>query len=139
MLIESFLDYLRLERNYSERTIVSYRTDLREFGGFLENTEAELDWKKVHADHVRNWMVSLMEGGKAATSVNRKLSSLRSFYRFLLWKKLVAVNPMLKIVGPKKKKPLPFIVGTCGLKKVVLWGKSRLWLVWLVTKRVRLS
>ena len=110
MLIESFLDYLRLERNYSERTIVSYRTDLREFGGFLENTEAELDWKKVHADHVRNWMVSLMEGGKAATSVNRKLSSLRSFYRFLLRKKVVAVNPMLKIVGPKKKKPLPFFV-----------------------------
>ena len=110
MLIESFLDYLRLERNYSERTIVSYRTDLREFGGFLENTEAELDWKKVHADHVRNWMVSLMEDGKAATSVNRKLSSLRSFYRFLLRKKLVAVNPMLKIVGPKKKKPLPFFV-----------------------------
>ena len=110
MLIESFLDYLRLERNYSERTIVSYRTDLREFGGFLENTEAELDWEKVHADHVRNWMVSLMEGGKAATSVNRKLSSLRSFYRFLLRKKLVAVNPMLKIVGPKKKKPLPFFV-----------------------------
>ena len=110
MLIESFLDYLRLERNYSERTIVSYRTDLREFEGFLKGTEAELDWKKVHADHVRNWMVCLMEDGKASTSVNRKLSSLRSFYRFLLRKKEITVNPMLKIVGPKKKKPLPFFV-----------------------------
>jgi integrase/recombinase XerC len=55
-------------------------------------------------------MVRLMEDGRASTSVNRKLSSLRSFYRFLLRKKEVAVNPMLKVVGPKKKKPLPFFV-----------------------------
>ena len=110
MLIESFLDYLRLERNYSERTIVSYQTDLREFEGYLKKTESELDWKTVHADHVRNWMVRLMEDGRASTSVNRKLSSLRSFYRFLLRKKEVTVNPMLKVVGPKKKKPLPFFV-----------------------------
>ena len=78
MLIESFLDYLHLERNYSERTIFSYQTDLREFEGYLKETEAELDWKKVHADHVRNWMVHLMESGRASTSVNRKLSSLHS-------------------------------------------------------------
>ena len=110
MLIDSFLEYLRLERNYSERTIVSYQTDLREFEGYLKETEAELDWEKVHADHIRNWMVYLMENGRASTSVNRKLSSLRSFYRFLLRKKEVTVNPMLKVVGPKKKRPLPFFV-----------------------------
>ena len=110
MLIESFLDYLRLERNYSERTIVSYQTDLKEFEGFLKEAETELDWKKVHADLVRRWMIHLMDNGRAATSVNRKLSSLRSFYRFLLRKKEVTVNPMLKVVGPKKKKPLPFFV-----------------------------
>ena len=110
MLIESFLDYLRLERNYSERTIVSYQTDLKEFEGFLKETETELDWKKVHADLVRNWMIHLMDNGGAATSVNRKLSSLRSFYRFLLRKKEITVNPMLKVVGPKKKKPLPYFV-----------------------------
>jgi integrase/recombinase XerC len=110
MLVESFLSYLRLERNYSERTIVSYQTDLREFEGYLKKTESELDWKTVHADHVRNWMVRLMEDGRASTSVNRKLSSLRSFYRFLLRRKEITVNPMLKVVGPKKKKPLPFFV-----------------------------
>jgi len=110
MLIEAFLDYLRLERNYSERTIVSYGTDLREFEGYLEETEAELDFTKVHADHVRNWISGLMDKGRTATSVNRKLSSLRSFYRFLLKKELVVVNPMLKIVGPKKEKPLPSFV-----------------------------
>ena len=109
MLIESFLDYLHLERNYSEKTIFSYRTDLREFEGYLKETEAELDWKKVHADHVRNWMVHLIENGRASTSVNRKLSSLRSFYRFLLRKKEITVNPMLKVIGPKKKKTVAIL------------------------------
>ena len=110
MLINAFLDYLRLERNYSEKTIVSYRTDLLEFEEYLKKVDAELDFAKVDADVVRNWMVSLMDDGRAATSVNRKLSSLRSFYRFLLKKKVVLVDPMLKVVGPKKKKPLPSFV-----------------------------
>ena len=110
MLIKSFLDYLRLERNYSEKTLVSYETDLREFEDYLEETEAELVLAKVHSDVVRNWIVSLMDKGRAATSVNRKLSSLRSFYHFLLRRKWITVNPMLKIVGPKKKKPLPSFV-----------------------------
>ena len=110
MLIKSFLDYLRLERNYSEKTLVSYETDLREFEDYLEETEAELELTKVHTDVVRNWIVSLMDKGRAATSVNRKLSSLRSFYHFLLRRKRITVNPMLKIVGPKKKKPLPYFV-----------------------------
>ena len=110
MLKEAFLDYLRLERNYSERTIVSYGADLREFEGYLEKTEAELDFTKVHADVVRNWISELMDEGRTATSVNRKLSSLRSFYRFLLRRKEITVNPMLKIVGLKKKKPLPSFV-----------------------------
>lgn len=110
MLIDEFLDYLRLERNYSERTIVSYRTDLREFEEYLEQTEAGLELTKVHTDNVRNWISQLMDDGRKATSVNRKLSSLRSFYRFLLRKKKITVDPMLKIVGPKKKKPLPSFV-----------------------------
>jgi len=110
MLITDFLDYLRLERNYSERTIVAYRADLEEFEEYLKETDAELDFKRVHSDNVRNWMVGLMDKGRSETSVNRKLSSLRSFYRFLLMKKEVAVNPMRKVVGPKRKKPLPFFV-----------------------------
>ena len=110
MLIKAFLEYLLLERNYSVRTISSYGADLREFEDYLKKTDAELDFTKVHADHVRGWIASLMDNGKAATYVNRKLSSLRSFYRFLLRRKEVTVNPMVKIVGPKKKKPLPSFV-----------------------------
>ena len=110
MLIKDFLNYLRLERNYSERTIVAYEADLREFEKYFKKTDAELNFRSVHSDNVRNWMVSLMDEGRTETSVNRKLSSLRSFYRFLLRRKEITVNPMLKVVGPKKKKPLPSFV-----------------------------
>ena len=108
MLIDSFLKYLRFERNYSEKTIISYGIDLREFERYLkEEVDAELDLTTVHADNVRNWIVRLMDNGCVVASVNRKLSSLRSFYRFLLRKKAISVNPLLKISGLKKKKTLP--------------------------------
>ena len=108
MLIEDFLKYLRLERNYSENTVVAYKTDLREFEGFFRSVEEGLDFTTVDADLVRSWVVNLMdEEGAKATSVNRKLSSLRSFYRFLLRMKVVKADPMLRVVGPKKSKPLP--------------------------------
>ena len=107
MLIDSFLKYLCFERNYSEKTIISYGIDLREFERYLKEVDAELDFTKVHADNVRNWIVHLMDNGCVTASVNRKLSSLRSFYRFLLRKKVISVNPLLKISGLKKKKTLP--------------------------------
>ena len=110
MWIDSFLEYLRLERNYSEKTVVSYGIDLREFEGYFKKADAEIDFTTVDADVVRNWVIHLMDEGRAATSVNRKLSTLRSFYRFLLKKKAMTVNPMTKVVGPKKKKPLPSFV-----------------------------
>ena len=110
MLIEPFLDYLRLEKNCSEKTIVSYGTDLTKFEEFFKSVDEEIDFTTVDADVIRLWVVSLMDGGYTSTSVNRKLSSLRSFYRYLLRKKIVAVDPTFKVVGPKKKKPLPVFV-----------------------------
>lgn len=110
MWIDSFLEYLRLERNYSEKTVVSYGIDLQEFEGYFKKADAEIDFTTVDADVVRNWVMHLMDEGRAATSVNRKLSTLRSFYRFLLKKKVMTVNPMTKVVGPKKKKTLPSFV-----------------------------
>ena len=109
MMIKSFLEYLRFERNYSDKTIVSYGTDLKQFEDFFKKeVENELDFVKVDADIVRAWMAYLMDEEKlTATSVNRKLSSLRAFYRFLLKKRLVVVNPLLRVVAPKKKKSLP--------------------------------
>jgi len=108
MMINSFLNYLRDERNYSEKTIVSYRVDLFQFEDFFKKESEEIGFTTVHADVVRKWVVYLMEKQHCKpTSVNRKLSSLRSFYHFLLRKKHITVNPMLKVVGPKNNKPLP--------------------------------
>ena len=104
---DSFLKYLLFERNYSEKTIISYGTDLDEFEEYFKGVDEELDFTKVDADLIRGWVLSLMEEGCAETTVNRKLSSLRSFYRYLLRQKAVAVDPAAKVVGPKKKKPLP--------------------------------
>ncbi len=108
MLIRAFLNYLRLERNYSNCTVVAYETDLQEFERYFGSIEEGLDFTTVDSDIVRSWVVYLMdEEGMKPTTVNRKLSSLRSFYRFLLRKKEIKVNPMLRVVGPKKNKPLP--------------------------------
>ena len=109
--VKPFLEYLLYELNRSEKTIVAYGTDLKDFERYLKETDALLDLTKASADNVRNWMVRLMgDNRNSAASVNRKLSSLRSYYRFLLRKGVVKVNPMLKVVGPKKKKPLPSFV-----------------------------
>ena len=107
MMTDSFLDYLRFERNYSEKTIVSYGIDLTKFEEYFKGRDENIDFTTVDADLVRGWIMNLMEAGYTSTSVNRKLSSLRSFYRFLLKKGVVRVDPMLKIIGPKNKKPLP--------------------------------
>lgn len=107
MLIDSFLDYLRYERNYSEKTIVSYGIDLVKFEEFFKGVDEGADFTSVDADLIRAWVIKLMESGYTSTSVNRKLSSLRSFFRFLLRKEVVEVDPMTKVVGPKNKKPLP--------------------------------
>ena len=106
MMIEAFLDYLRFERNYSEHTVVAYETDLRQFGDFLKSVGEELDYTNVDSGLIRSWVVNLMNSSKS-TSVNRKLSSLRSFYRFLMKRGKTTVNPLAKITGPKNSKPLP--------------------------------
>ena len=106
-MTDSFLDYLRFERNYSEKTIVSYGIDLIKFEEYIRGKDENVDFTTVDADLVRGWVMNLIEDGYTSASVNRKLSSLRSFYRFLLKKGVIGEDPMLKIIGPKNKKPLP--------------------------------
>ncbi|MDN0072407.1 tyrosine-type recombinase/integrase [Bacteroides caecigallinarum] len=110
MTVESFLHYLRYERNYSEKTIVSYGIDLKEFQGYLNGLDSELKLENVDSDVVRGWVVKLMESGMSGASVNRKLSALRTFYKYLLKKKMITVDPMSIVKGPKRKKPLPTFV-----------------------------
>ena len=107
MLTDSFLDYLRYERNYSEKTVLAYGEDISQLREFAQEEIGDFNPAEVTPELIREWIVSLMDKGYASTSVNRKLSSLRSFYKFLLKKKVVSVDPLRKITGPKNKKPLP--------------------------------
>ena len=104
---DTFLDYLRYERGYSEETVKSYRNDLAEFERFCMERDGSFVATATDAETVREWMVVLMEDGYASSSVNRKLSCLRSFYRFLLKRGDVQADPLRKVSGPKRKKPLP--------------------------------
>lgn len=105
--IDSFLEHLAYERNYSEQTVAAYRSDLCQFWEFLESESLDLKPEEVTAEPIRDWIVALMDKGYTATSVNRKLSSLRAFYRFLMLTGAVEADPLRKVMGPKKRKPLP--------------------------------
>ena len=107
MLIKSFLDYLRYERNYSEKTVLAYSEDIKQLQEFAQEEYGRFNPLEVEAELIREWIVSLMDRGYTSTSVNRKLSSLRSFYKYLLRQGEVTKDPLCKITGPKNKKPLP--------------------------------
>ena len=107
MWIQRFIDYLKYERNYSQRTTEAYEADLKAFERYYETLDSELSWNTIDEDIVRQWMVQMMEAGNSATSVNRRLSALRSFYRFLLRGRLVEHDPVHSLTGPKKQRTLP--------------------------------
>ena len=107
MMINEFLNYLKFERNRSDLTIKNYGEDLRAFKEFYGNLEGCHSWKSVDSDVIRDWMESMMDKGNSATSINRRLSALRSFYRFALARKLVDKDPVHGVTGPKKGRPLP--------------------------------
>lgn len=110
MLLEAFLDYLRLERNVSPRTLKAYRDDLIAFESFFEALEGDLTWQTVDTDVAREWVVSMMEKGNKAASIQRRLSALRSCYRFLYKRGLVEHDPVHSLTAPKKERTLPAFV-----------------------------
>ena len=88
-------------------TVINYRKDLIEFERFYKQLDCQLSWESVDSDVVRNWMEFMMDRGNSASSVNRRLSALRSFYRFALRRKFVDRDPVHGLQGPKIQKPLP--------------------------------
>lgn len=108
--IEDFIDYLRYERNCSNRTAEHYQADLEAFKRFCEATDSTLRWAEMPPDVIRQWVVEMMDKGNVATSVRRRLSALRSFYKFLLRRGLVTKDPVHNMPGPKTEKRLPSYV-----------------------------
>ena len=107
MMIDQFLDYLRYERNASPQTVQTYEESLRAFDSYLTFRDNGLSIDSVDSDLIRDWMESLMDKGNSASTINKNLSALRSFYRFALKRGLVKKDPAHAVTGPKKSKPLP--------------------------------
>ena len=108
--VAAFRDYLSLEKNYSKHTVQAYLDDVRFFSEFLKKAFDDDSLLEVNYSQVRSWIVLLVDSGISNTSVNRKISSLKSFYKFLLKTKQVKVSPLLKHKALKtpKKIQIPF-------------------------------
>ena len=107
MMINQFLDYLRYERNASPQTVQTYEESLRAFESYLTFRDNGLSIDSVDTDLIRDWMESSMDKGNSASTINKNLSALRSFFRFALKRGLVKKDPAHAVTGPKKSKPLP--------------------------------
>jgi len=120
MYIDEFLKYLRYERNYSDHTVQAYAKDLMQFEEYAkEHQEGIFKPVLVDADIVRNWIVYLLEDHIQASSVNRKLSSLKSFFKYLMKQGVVSANPLRLVNGPKAKKALPYFVKESDMEQLL--------------------
>lgn len=94
MVRERFFDYLQYEKRYSSHTVVAYRNDINQFSTYLQETYEVNEVTEVTHQMVRSWLASLIENGFSARSTNRKLSSLKTFYKYLLRNNLIKSNPV---------------------------------------------
>ena len=106
-MIQRFLDYIAIEKRYSPRTVKEYGDDLKAWCAFLGWEIEDFDPKEVDAGDVKAWMLDMLERGQSPRSVKRRLSAVKSLYRFLLGLGLVKVNITRKVIVPKVDKPLP--------------------------------
>ena len=119
MWIRNFIDYLRYERNLSERTVSEYQADLEAFKRFYVALDENYDWQSVDGSVVREWMLRMMEDGQRASSVSRRLSALRTFYKFLLQRGLTDYDPVHSVSSPKKERALPTYLREAELNRLL--------------------
>lgn len=109
-LIKTFTEYLTFQKRYSPHTIVSYENDLCGFFDFIELQFGGTKIEEINASFVRSWLAKMKESGMESKSLNRKISSLKSFFKYQLKQGIVVTSPMVTIVSPKVKKRLPQFV-----------------------------
>jgi integrase/recombinase XerC len=109
-VIQPFIDYLKFEKRYSAHTVRAYQDDLEAFWAFLGVEFGEMGVKDITPAVVRTWLAAMKDEGMSSRTVNRKISSLRSFYKFQLREGAVEQSPMTAIIAPKAGKRLPVFV-----------------------------
>lgn len=118
MLTGKFIDYIRYEKRYSPHTIQAYQRDLQQFSSYLDEQYGLSGVEKAEAAHIRSWMVKLMEDGLSSRSVIRKLSTLKSFYKYLVRNGLSDHNPSLVISSPKTPRRNPEFIDESNMEKL---------------------
>jgi integrase/recombinase XerC len=116
--ISSFCDYLLHQKRYSSHTVTAYKKDLSQFKQFLEIAFEIDNLLEVNASITRSWIVHLIETDISTRTINRKISSLKSFYKYLLKKKEIDKNPILEVITPKVKKRLPEFIGEIAMQNL---------------------
>jgi integrase/recombinase XerC len=108
--LDAFLDYLKYEKRYSPHTVISYQNDIRAFYEYLQAAFGEMTIGEINHSLVRSWLASMKERKISAKSINRKISSLRSFFKYHLKRGHLASSPMGQVIAPKIGKRLPVFV-----------------------------
>jgi integrase/recombinase XerC len=108
--IQPFLDFLKYEKRFSPHTLISYQTDLHSFIDFLEIQYGSVALKDITHVYVRSWLAFLKEKKQSGKTLNRKISTLKSFYKYALKMDLVESSPMGQVVSPKMSKRLPVFI-----------------------------
>ena len=117
-LINIFLHFLQVEKRASEHTVISYRTDLEQFWSYLQQAFPNLEWKEVDATIIRTWIITLMEEEVMPRSINRKISTLKSFYKYHIKMGVFNTNPMLQVIAPKVRQRLPQFIEEIDMEKL---------------------
>jgi len=117
-LQQEFLDHLLFQKRYSRHTLLSYENDLSGFHAFLGKEFPGSSVQEIKTTFIRTWLAALKESGMSSRSINRKISSLRSFFKYLLKKETVKVNPVTAVISPKMPKRLPEFVEEAGTEKL---------------------
>lgn len=120
------MDYIAIEKRYSERTVKEYGDDLKAWCAFLGWKTEEFDPKEVGVDDVKLWMIHMLDNHQSPRSVKRRLSAVRSLYKFMLRVGLVTVDITRTIIAPKADKPLPVYFRE-GEMEAVKWNQVRDW------------
>jgi integrase/recombinase XerC len=107
---QQFLEHLKYQKRYSQHTIISYENDLSAFSTFMFKEFPDTEIDKVKTAFIRTWLANMKEDDMASRSLNRKISALRSFFKYLLKNEVVKVNPVATIISPKMPKRLPQFV-----------------------------
>ncbi len=117
--VQSFLEYLKYEKRYSVHTLTAYQTDLVEFFDYLDVQFGNISLKGINHNYVRSWQADLKGKKLSSKSINRKISSLKSFFKYHLRTGTIDATPMLKVISPKINKRLPVFVKEEDIKRLV--------------------